>query len=100
MRKDHHFQSSLFKVGLYSPVSGMTENVSPGGALIKTRDWSAFQANDQVVVTLFVPPDFSGQKKIISLHSSATVTRVDQGNGVVALQLENILWQFEPVDNV
>ena len=100
MRKDHHFQSSLFKLGLHSPANGITADLSPGGVLIKTKNWDAFQANDQVVVTLFLPPDFSGQKKIISLQGAATVARVDQGNGGVALQFEKILKQFEPVDNV
>jgi len=86
-------------VGLYSPVSGMTENVSLDGAFIKTRDLAAFQSDDQVVVTLFIPPDFSGQKKIISLQGAATITRVNQKNGGVAVHFDKILKQFERTDS-
>lgn len=98
IRKVHHFQSSLFKLGLYSPAAGMTENLSPGGAFINTRDWHAFQARDQVVVTLFIPPSFSGQERTISLQGAATVARVDQKNKGIAVQFETTLKQFERVD--
>lgn len=100
VRKAHHFQSSLFKLGLYSPAAGMTENLSPGGALIKTSDWRAFQARDQVVVTLFIPPSFSGQERTISLQGAATVIRVDQKREGIAVQFEKTLKQFERVDEV
>jgi hypothetical protein len=95
IRKVRHFQSSLFKLELYSPVSGMTENLSPGGALIKTRDWRAFQPQDQVVVTLLIPPSFSGQDKTISLQGAAVVARVDQENEGVAVQFSNSLKEFD-----
>ena len=94
-RKVHHFESSLFKLELYSAASGGTANVSPGGAFIQTKDWRAFQPQDQVVVTLLIPPSFSGQDNTISLQGAAVVTRVDQKNQGVAVQFSNNLEQLE-----
>lgn len=99
-RKVHHFQSSLYKLELYSAANGVTANVSPGGALIKTRDWHAFQPQDQVVVTLLIPPSFSGQDKTISLQGAAVVARVDQENEGVAVQFSNSLKQFELIGKI
>ena len=97
VRKSCHFQASLFKLELYSAANGMTENVSPDGALIKTKDWRAFRPNDQLVVTLFIPSSFSGQDRAISLQGAATVARVDQKTEGVAVWFSRSLKQFERV---
>ena len=93
-RLARHFQSSIFKLGLYSPADGVTQNLSPSGALVKTRDWHAFQIHDQVVVSLFIPSSFSGQDKTSSLHGAAVVTRVDQENMGVALQFDKVCFRL------
>jgi hypothetical protein len=97
MRLDHHLPSKLFKLGLPSAVSGVTENVSAGGALIKTRDWSAFQPHDQTVVTLYIPPTVSGLDKPIASHNYAIVTRVDKENAEVALKFGKVVKQFQEI---
>ena len=78
----------------------MTANVSPGGALIKTKDWRAFRPNDQLVVTLFVPPSFSRQDKTISLQGAAVVCRADQKNEGVAVQFSKSLKHFERIGKI
>jgi hypothetical protein len=100
IRKVHHFQSSLFKLELYSPAYGVTADVSPGGALIKSKDWRAFRPNDLVVVTLFIPPSFSGQDKTISVQGAAAVVRVDQKNEGVAVRFSKGLKQFQPIGKI
>ena len=100
IRKAYQFQSSLFKLELYSPTKGVTVNVSPGGVLIKTKDCRAFGPNDQLVVTLFIPPSFSGQDKTISLQGAGVVCRVDQENEGVAVQFSKSLKQFERIDKI
>ena len=97
MRVGHHLPSKLFKLGLHSAVSGVTENVSAGGALIKTRDWRAFQPLDQTVVTFYIPPSISGLDRPISSQSFAIVTRVDKMNMKVAVKFGKVLKQFEEI---
>ncbi len=97
MRVGHHLPSKLFKLGLPSAVSGVTENVSAGGALIKTRDWRAFQPQDQTVVTFYIPPTISGQDRPIASQSFAIVTRVDKENAEVALKFGKVLKQFQGI---
>jgi hypothetical protein len=96
-RFEYNFPSKLFKLGLHSGISGVTENVSPGGALIKTSDWSAFQPQDQALITLFIPSTFSGQDKMVALQSDATIVRVDQKNEAVAVKFSKDLKQLERI---
>jgi hypothetical protein len=95
VRLSHHFSAKLSKVGLHLPVNGVTENVSPGGAFIKTKDWREFRFHDQIVVTLFIPPTFSGQVKNIGLKGSAVVLRRVEKNDGVAVQFSTPFRQFE-----
>ena len=95
IRLGHHIPSKLFKLGLPSAVSGVTENVSAGGALIKTMDYRAFHPLDQTVVTFYIPPTVSGLDKPIASQSFAVVTRVDKENAEVALKFGKVLKQFQ-----
>ena len=95
VRLSHHFSAKLSKVGLHLPVNGVTENVSPGGAFIKTKNWREFRFHDQIVVTVFIPPNFSGQDKNIGLKGSAVVLRRVEKNEGVAVQFSTPFRQFE-----
>jgi hypothetical protein len=97
MRLGHHLPSKLFKLGLHSAVSGVTENVSAGGALIKTREWDAFQPDDHTVVTFYIPPTVSGLDRPIASQSFAVVTRVDKMNMKVAVKFGKVLKEFEEI---
>jgi hypothetical protein len=94
-RSEFNFPSKLSKLGLPSAASGVTKNVSPGGALIKTRDWSTFQPQDHALITLFIPPTYSGQDKMVTLVSDAIIVRVDQKNEEVAVRFSKALKQLE-----
>jgi hypothetical protein len=89
----HHFPAKLFKLGLDAPVHGVTVNVSAGGALIKTTDYSAFQDEDQATLTLFVPSALSGKDRT-ALQCNATVTRIDHQSEGVAVKFDKVLKQF------
>ncbi len=77
LRLARHFPAKLSKMGLYSPVAGVTENVSQGGAFVKTSDRHVLQIHDRTILTIFLPPDFTGQDKTIGLQGSAIISRVD-----------------------
>jgi hypothetical protein len=94
-RLDLRFPTKLNALGLNYPVEGETENLSQGGALIKTRSWYVFQHRDRTLVTIFIPPDFSGQETTIGLQGSAVIIRIDQDNELVALQFVKSFKQFE-----
>jgi hypothetical protein len=96
-RSEFNFPSKLFKLGLSSAASGVTKNVSPGGALIKTRDWSTFQPQDHALITLYIPPTFSGQDEMVSLVSDAIIVRVDQKNEAVAVKFSKALKQLDRI---
>jgi hypothetical protein len=96
-RFEYSFPSKLFKLGLASAASGTTENVSAGGALIKTRDWSVFKPQDHALITLFIPTTFSGQDKMVSLMSDAIIVRVDQKNEAVAVEFSKAIEQLERI---
>jgi hypothetical protein len=94
-RLEYNLPSKLFKLGLQSGFSGVTENVSPMGALIKTRNWNSFQPQDHALITLFIPSAFSGQDEMTSIVSDATIVRVDKENEAVAVEFSKALEQLE-----
>jgi hypothetical protein len=94
IRLKHHFPAKLFKLGLDSPVHGVTMNVSPGGALIKTTDYRAFQDEDQATITLFLPAALSGKDRSTALQCNATVTGIDHQSEGIAVKFDMVLKQF------
>ena len=76
----------------------MTENVSQGGAFVKIGDQHAFQTDDQIVLTFFLPPDFTGQDKTIGLQGSAVVSRVDQASEGVGVQFQKEFRRLRQVE--
>lgn len=98
IRLQHHFPAKVFKLGLDSPVHGVTANVSPGGAFIETADYRVFQVEDQTTVTLLLPPSFSGQDQVIALQSAATITRVNRQDQGIGLKFDKTLKEFVLID--
>jgi hypothetical protein len=99
VRLNRHFSAKFCKVGVYFPVEGVTENVGPCGAFIKLNDLHAFQLHDQIILTLFIPPSFSGQEGTIGLQGPARIVRLMGDNEGVAVKFSRPLKQFERTNN-
>lgn len=91
VRTEHHLPSKLFKLGLDSSAHGITVNVSPGGALIKTNDWRSFQVQDHVTITLFLPSSASVKDEMNPLRVAGMITRVDQEKEGVGVKFDEVL---------
>jgi hypothetical protein len=98
-RLDRHFSAKFCKVGVYFPIDGVTENIGPCGAFIKLNDLHAFQLHDQIILTLFIPPSFSGQEETIGLQGPARIVRLSGDNEGVAVKFSRPLKQFEKTNN-
>ena len=97
VRIQRQFEARLFNAKVRHETEGLTENISQGGAYVKTRDWRSFQTGDQATVTLFLPPSFTDKDKIFGLRGDAIVRRVDERNEGVALEFSRDLQEFEKV---
>jgi hypothetical protein len=95
VRLNRHFSAKFCKVGVYFPIDGVTENIGPCGAFIRLNDLHAFQLHDQIILTLFIPPSFSGQQETIGLQGSARIVRLTGDNEGVAVKFSRPLRQFE-----
>jgi hypothetical protein len=91
------FPTKLDKVGLTHPIEAVTENVSQGGAYIKTKDWSALEPKETALTTFFLPPGFTGQEEIIALRGEVLINRIDPKREGIGLQFVKTLRQFERV---
>jgi hypothetical protein len=94
------FGARISKPGWFRPAEGVTENISQRGIFVRTKAWHVFGVTDQAVVTILLPPNFSGHVKTVGLQGKAAVTRVDPQQGGVALQFERDLKFFERVNVV
>ena len=91
------FPTKLNKVGLTHPIEAATDNVSQGGAYIKTKDWNALKPRETSLVTFFLPPSFTGHQETIALQGEALINRVDPKREGIGLQFVKTLRQFERV---
>lgn len=89
------FKTILSQMGLNVPVEGITENLSQGGAFVKTSKWPNFQINDKAVVAFFLAPSFTGLAETIGLHGTAVVTRTDKENEGIGLRFTKNFTHFE-----
>jgi hypothetical protein len=94
------FKTKLAKEGIIDSLEGTTATVSQKGAFIKTKDWNSFRANDKTVITVYLPPVFTGQDATIGLQGSAIITRVDEDNEGVAVQFLKNFKQFERIEEM
>jgi hypothetical protein len=99
VRIQRQFEARLFNAKVRYETEGLTENISQGGAYVKTRDWQVFQTGDKAVVTLFLPPSFTDRDKIFGLRGNAIVRRVDEKNEGVALEFSRDFQEFEKVEH-
>ncbi|MGD8916799.1 MAG: hypothetical protein PVH35_09395 [Syntrophobacterales bacterium] len=95
VRLNRRFSVRFCKEGLYFPVEGVTENIGSCGALIKLNDLHAFQTHDRIILTLFLPPSFSGQETTIGLRGSAQIIRLVGNNEGIAVEFKGSLKQFK-----
>jgi hypothetical protein len=94
VRLSRRFSVRFCKVGLYFPVEGVTENIGSCGAFIKLNDLHTFQIGDRIILTLSLPPSFSGQERTIRLQGSAQIIRLVGDNEGVAVEFTGSLKQF------
>lgn len=98
LRIGSKFSAWISKAGWPLPVEGVTENISRRGTFVRTEDWHAFRVKDQTVVTILLPPSFSGQERTVGLRGNAVVIRVDDQKGGVALQFDRDFRAFESLN--
>ena len=96
-RLNVQFLSQLRRKGTDFYLEAVTNNVSQIGAFVKTGAWDTFQLSEQVEVTFFIPPSFSGQDMIIGLEGSAVITRLNQGREGIGLEFTKSLSRFDPI---
>ena len=91
------FPTNLNKVGLTQPIEAVTDNVSQGGAYIKTKDWNDLELKETALATFFLPPSFTGQEEIIALQGEVLINKVDLKREGIGLQFVKTLRQFDRV---
>jgi hypothetical protein len=97
-RFGHRLFTKFSKAGIYTPVEGMTENISQGGAFVKTDGWEAFQPRERVIVTFFLSPDLTGQDKTVGLQGEGIIARVDRERTGVGVQFASGFDQFAEIE--
>ena len=97
-RISQQFIAHLSEPGMHESIVGVTDNISQGGAFIKTDKWTTLQIQDLKIITFFVPPAFSGQNETIGLQGSGIVKRIESERKGVAVQFDKPLKLFERSD--
>jgi hypothetical protein len=95
-RIQKNFAATLKVVRTSAKVEGFTLDLSQGGAFISSTSLSAFHENDQTEVSLLLPPEFSGQPKILLLKGTAIVKRIHEDKGGIAVEFLKQLRTFQP----
>jgi c-di-GMP-binding flagellar brake protein YcgR len=75
-------------------IEGITEDLSQGGAFISSPSWSSFEDNDQTTMSLFLPPEMTGQPETLILSGPAVVRRIETAREGVAFQFLKELKTF------
>ena len=94
-RLEVQFRTLLLPVGFNSAIVGVAENLSQGGAFVKTEDWSNFQINDKAVVAFLLPPSFSKLDEVVGLEGTARIARIDQVQGSIGLRFTKEFKHFK-----
>jgi hypothetical protein len=97
-RFDHKLFTKFSKAGLYTPIEGMTANISQGGAFVRTDTWHAFQPQERIIVTFFLSPDLTGQDKTIGFQGEGIIVRVDRDGGGVGVQFPREFEKFSQIE--
>jgi len=93
-RVEVHFLAELSIEGLPNSIEAVTDNVSQGGAYIKTEYWDDFEPKERILATFYLPASFTGQEKTIALQGESFIARVDPENEGVGLQFVKPFRQF------
>ncbi|MEE9121514.1 MAG: PilZ domain-containing protein [Syntrophobacteria bacterium] len=93
-----NFPVKLINEGLDFPFEGMVANLSQKGAFIKSKNRFSLEAHAPVVLTFFLPADFTGQNKTIALQGDAVITRIDPENEAIAVEFIKTFREFERID--
>ena len=94
-RLRQNFQVKLSTHGFGFSIEGTSVDISQGGAFIKTKNWRSFKVDDQAVIAVYLPPEFTGQNKTIGLQGRAVIARVDQEQEGIGLIFIKYFRQFE-----
>ena len=89
------FKSKIKIWRISAEFEGVTENLSQGGAFISSQSWSEFQKDDPTSVSLFLPPEMTGQLETLILRGSGVVQRVEKDKEGIALEFTKDLRCFE-----
>lgn len=98
IRTRSSFAVKLVKEGLNFSFAGRAVNLSQKGAFIKLNNRLSFHAHAPVILTVFLPPDFTGRNKTIWLQGDAVITRIDPDNGTIAVEFIKTFREFERID--
>ena len=94
-RLEVQFRTLLSPMGLNTCISGVAENLSQGGAFVKTTDWSNFQINDKAFVAFLLPPSFSKLDEVVGLEGTAEIAHIDQFHGGIGLRFTKDFKHFK-----
>ena len=94
-RLEVQFRTLLSPMGFNSSIVGVAENLSQGGAFVKTENWSSFRINEKAGVAFFLPPSFSKLDEVAGLEGTAEITRIDQVHGGIGLRFTEEFKDFE-----
>jgi hypothetical protein len=95
-----NFMLTLFNEKLNLFVQGVTVNLSQYGAFVRIQPHFSFRTGTPITVTVFLPPEFTGQDEAIRLQGEAVISRVDEANRGIAVEFCKALRQFERVDKL
>ena len=99
VRIQRQFVTAILNIERDYQTEGVTENVSLGGAFIKTKDWHSFRTGDKAVLTLFLPPSPGDREKTVGLRGEAVIKRIDRKNEGIALEFTEGFPDFEKIEN-
>jgi len=91
---------TLFNEKLNLFVHGVTANLSRYGAFVRIQPHFPFRTGIPITITVFLPPEFTGQDEAIRLQGEAVIARVDEANRGIAVEFRKPLRQFERIDKL
>ena len=98
LRIRRQFSVSLYNRDINLCIQGVTANLSQHGALFRVENYHLFRTGTPILITVHLPPEFTGQNKVIGLQGEAVISRIDKANKGVAVEFCIALRQFERVD--
>jgi hypothetical protein len=99
-RVKYNFMVTLFNERLNLFVHGVTANLCQRGAFVRIQHHLSFRTGTPITVTIFLPPEFTGQDEAIRLQGEAVISRIDEANRGIAVEFCKALRQFERIDKL